>query len=155
VIFRTDSAILVAERFLVYPDGMEFALSLMLNPATEEWFDCPWELEHRPRRPSSVTLPEDLLRFGILYPDGSKWTNLTWTFPGPDEEPAGPIVLGRGGGGGGHSWETAYWLWPLPPEGPLTFVAEWPAMHIEESAATVDGRALRQAASEAEVVWST
>lgn len=141
---------------MVYPAGMEFTLSLWLPPGTDEWFDRPWELHdrHRRRRGGSVPPPDDLLRFGILYPDGSKWTNLSWAFPGPEEEPVGPVVIGRGGSGGGDSWEMDYWLWPLPGDGPLTFVAEWPALGIEESAASVDGGALDQAAAEAEVVWS-
>lgn len=145
----------MAGRFLVYPAGVEFALSLWLPPGTEDWFDCPWELHHRRRERRSIPPPDDLLRFGILYPDDSKWTNLDWSFPSLDEEPVGPVVIGRGGGGGGDSWEMSYWLWPLPPDGPLTFVAAWPALEIEESAATVDGGAIRRAATEAEVVWSS
>lgn len=155
VIFRTGSAILIAGQFLVYPAGAEFTLSLWLPPETEEWFDCPWELHHRHRRGRSGPAPEELLRFGILYPDGSKWTNLNWNFPSPVEEPAGPVVIGRGGGGGGDSWKMEYWLWPLPTEGPLTFVAEWPALGIEECSASLDSNGLRQAAAEAEVVWPT
>lgn len=155
VIFRTESAILMAGQFVVYPAGVEFTLSLSLAPQAEEWFDCPWELHHHPRRGHSIPPPEDLLRFGILYPDGSKWTNLLRSFPAPEEEPVGPVVMHRGGGGGGNSWKMAYWLWPLPPDGPLTFVAQWPALGVEESSASIDGSALRQAATEAEVVWST
>ena len=103
VIFRTGSAILMADQFLVYPAGAEFTLSLWLPPGNEEWFDCPWELHHRHGRGRSDPAPEELLRFGILYPDGSKWTNLQWSFPGVEEEPTGPVVIGRGGGGGGDS----------------------------------------------------
>lgn len=81
VIFRTESAILRAGQFLVYPAGLEFTLSLLLAPQVEEWFDCPWEPQTR-RRGRSAYPPEDLLRFGILYADGSKWTNLGLGFPG-------------------------------------------------------------------------
>ena len=56
---------------------------------------------------------------------------------------------------GADSWEMEYWMWPLPTDGPLTFVADWPALGIHESSASVDGSALRQAATEAETVWFT
>ncbi len=151
-IFRTSSAILVADHFQVYPAGVEFTLSLWLPPGHEELYECPWEPYQR-RRSRSGPLSDDLLRFGILYSDGSKWTNIAWSFPDQNAVPMGPVLVGRGGGGGGNSWSMSYWLWPLPPEGPLTFVAEWPALGIEETAATVNGSAIRQAADEAEVIW--
>lgn len=146
---------LMAWRFLAYPEGVEFTLTLRLHPATEEWYAHPWDLPHRRSRGGQRPPPDDLLRFGLLYPDGSKWTNMSGFFPQLDQEPATPVVIGRGGGGGGSSWDMAYWLWPLPPDGPLTFFAEWPALKVKESSASVDGRALRQAAAEAEVVWPT
>jgi hypothetical protein len=45
------------------------------------------------------------------------------------------------------------WLWPLPPVGPLTFVAEWPKYGVRESHAAVDGGRIRAAASQAQNLW--
>lgn len=47
------------------------------------------------------------------------------------------------------------WLRPLPPAGPLTFIAKWPKYGIGESTATVDASKLREAAERAEVLWGS
>ena len=39
------------------------------------------------------------------------------------EEPEGPVLWGMGGGGGGGSWRQDFWVWPLPPSGPLRWRA--------------------------------
>ena len=46
------------------------------------------------------------------------------------------------------------WLGPLPPEGPLTFIAEWPKFGISETSASVDGAAIRAAADDVEGLWT-
>jgi hypothetical protein len=71
----------------------------------------------------------------------------------PDGEPTGPLMFGRGGGGGGAKWEQRYWVWPLPPAGPMAFVCEWPARAIPLTEHEVDGTRIREAASSAEVLW--
>lgn len=72
---------------------------------------------------------------------------------GSEATPVAPDWFG--GGGGGSSWSMAYWLWPLPPVGPLSFIAEWPAYGIGESRATVDAGALRREAEHADVLWTS
>ena len=44
-------------------------------------------------------------------------------------------------------------MWPLPPVGPLTLVAEWPAYGVAEARAAVDATELRARAAEAETIW--
>jgi len=46
-----------------------------------------------------------------------------------------------------------HWLWPMPPDGPLTFVAEWPKYAITETRAAVDGTRIRAAAERATNLW--
>jgi hypothetical protein len=150
VIFRTDDVFLVVDRLLVYPNGLEFTLVLLMRDSNYELQDVPWEL-HRP--PRGAELPDDFLRFGLVFADGSKWTNLDWRTPWDQGEISGPVVFGRGGGGGGDSWEMSYWLWPLPPEGEITFVGSWPLHGVPESTSTVDATELRERATEAEEIW--
>src|SRR5205085_12696732 len=69
------------------------------------------------------------------------------------EEPEGPVLWPRGGGGGPDGWRMNAWLWPLPGSGDLTLVAAWPARDVEESAVTVHADELRDAAREAEKLW--
>ena len=125
-----------------------------MREANEDQHDMPWELHGRGRRPDP--LPDDFLRFGIQFGDGSKWTNLDWQMPRPEKGvPDGPVVMGRGGGGGGDFWEMDYWMWPLPTDGPLAFVASWPVYEVPESTAAIDGTELRRCAEAAEVIWPT
>jgi hypothetical protein len=154
VLFKTQDSLFVVHRFLVYPNGLEFTLTLLLRDPSYELGDTPWELHARPRaRARSDSIPDEFLRFGILFSDGTKWTNLDWRYPSPHEEPSGPVISGRGGGGGGDSWEMDYWMWPLPPEGSMTFVASWPVRNIPERHAEVDATEIRERADEAETIW--
>ncbi len=150
ILFKTDQAILLVHRFLAFPNGAQFSLDLWLRAPDHEMRDRPWDRHLRSR---SESLPDDFLRFGILFPDGAKWTNLDWQEPRGEDPPLGPVVLAKGGGGGGGDWRTDYWLWPLPPKGPLTFVAAWPAHGIAECTVTVDGTELRSRADDAEIIW--
>lgn len=94
VLFKTEDEFLVVHRILAYPNGVEFSLSLFLRDPSDRMIDVPWELHFPPR---SDGLPDDFLRFGILFSDSSKWTNLDWEFPSEDEEPTGPTLWPRRG----------------------------------------------------------
>jgi len=52
-------------------------------------------------------LPDDVLRFGFELADGRRVTNIGH-FPGFEDQPEGPILIQRGGGGGGRSWSFGY-----------------------------------------------
>jgi hypothetical protein len=67
--------------------------------------------------------------------------------------PAGPIVAMGSGGGGGKRWDFHYWVWPLPPDGPLTISCEWRAGGMPLSSIEVDGGAIRQAGSSSISLW--
>lgn len=93
---------------------------------------------------------EDDARFGVAFADGRRAT--------PEDAQLGPepprIVLGaRGGGGDGRAFETRMWLWPIPPEGPLTFAFRWPAQGIEETTIAVETAPLREASARAVAWW--
>jgi hypothetical protein len=45
------------------------------------------------------------------------------------------------------------WVSPLPPEGPVTFVCEWPAFDIEESRRVLDGAKFIEAAEQAKPIF--
>jgi hypothetical protein len=98
--------------------------------------------------------PADLLRLGVLFSDGRKATNLMHPDLGlADQPPAQPVLIERSGGGGNGSWSQSYWLWPLPPEGPLEFVCEWPSQGVAESRVSADAAPIRAAAQEAVILW--
>ena len=69
--------------------------------------------------------------------------------------PIEPFISFAGGGGGGsQGWRFGVWVYPLPPEGPLEIFVGLPAAGLVEASVTVDGAAVRAAASKSRVVWS-
>lgn len=142
---------------------MEFTIDVRWRggPPDPAWH--PWAWEHR--RSPTGDLPDELFRAGVEFADGSKATTLD---AGPhrsssvvamtalQEEAAPPeesVLLARGGTGGGQRWSQSLWLWPLPREGPLSFVCEWPALGIGLSRAAVDAALIREAAARSRPLW--
>ena len=153
VLARTDRALITIDQFRVYPVGVEFSLNLWLRRKADQIYEFPWESFHRPGRPRADD--SEILRYGVAFSDGTSWTNLDVDHRGRDfhEEPPGPVINGRGGGGGEDHWQTDLWLWPLPPAGDVTFVASWPAVDVPETAVVLDGSKFVEAAATAEVIW--
>jgi hypothetical protein len=50
-------------------------------------------------------------------------------------------------------WGTEAWITPLPPEGPVVFRLRWPSLGIDATA-TVEGREVLAASSDALSLWS-
>ena len=160
VLGQSAKAVIWIPSVTVYPDGFELQLEIRQRDG-EAWSDQQSRRLHHggSRRPDGELDPE-LLRYGIELSDGRKATNLNpGTGPGDwDTPPAGPILSAGacGGGrlaGGGARLHHGYWVWPLPPEGPLAFVCEWPIADIPETRTEIDSALLRDAAAEAIIVW--
>lgn len=138
-----------------YPTGFEFDLVVRVKalPSAEEPNTSQF-LVVSPEEITNGKLPPRFLRFGLEFSDGRKVTNLPGAGPGPIADPGdGPILWGRDGSGSNLAWRQCYWVWPLPPPGPLKFVCAWPAFDIPESTASVDGAEVIDAAKRATVVW--
>lgn len=148
----TEQAVLIAQRFAAYQDGFTFTLTARFRDsgATDHF---PWELESR-YGTRIEELPDSFVRLGIMFSDGSSWSNLDrWEHHDWDRPPSQPFVMGHGGSGGDRSWEQDYWVWPLPPGGPLTFIVCWPSQGVDETSHEIDATELRQRATEAETLW--
>lgn len=149
---RTDEAVLVVHRFGAYPNGFTFTLTARFRE-TGVADHFPWELESRYGK-RIEELPDSFVRLGIMFSDGSSWSNLDpWEHHDWDKPPKQPFVAGHSGSGSDRSWEQDYWVWPLPPEGPLTFIVSWPSQGVEETSHEFDATELRQKAGEAETLW--
>jgi hypothetical protein len=152
VIGRSDKAALWIPAVTAYLDGFEFDIELRYR-SDEDEFEPPFLFGHHPRRRRRPQegLDPDLLMLGIQFSDGRKATNLGSRMS--DEPPEGPVLSPRGGGGGEGRWQQEFWVWPLPPEGPLAFVCEWPAASIPETRSEIDSAVVRDAATDAAVLW--
>ncbi|HET8607894.1 MAG TPA: secondary thiamine-phosphate synthase enzyme YjbQ [Gaiellaceae bacterium] len=160
VLGRSERAAIWIASANVYPDGFEFEVEIRRR-FDEGEIEHPFFMHHprRRRRHGEDELDPELVRFGIEFSDGGKATNLgrhpPFTLPGePDEPPEGPVLSpSRGGGGGGGRWHHGFWAWPLPPEGPLAFVSEWPVADIAETRTEIDSALIRAAAADVVELW--
>jgi hypothetical protein len=100
--------------------------------------------EHPARQPEWSAPPENVVGASVPF-------DLVLADRVPAET-GGPTLMPRGGGGGGLTYEFGYWLWPLPPAGPLRFACAWPDEGIEETTAELDA-AIRDAAARAVELW--
>jgi hypothetical protein len=102
-----------------------------------------------------ITLEQRLL-LGLEYPDGQRASTLRdmrMHRPGPTEAGQPLILVQHRGGGGEQGVDHIYWVSPLPPDGPVTFVLAWPAFGLPESRTVLDGAAIRAAAASSQVLW--
>ena len=57
------------------------------------------------------------------------------------------------GGGTSHSQLFQWWVWPLPPAGPLEFICQWPVYGIGETRVGIDGQVILDAARRSVQLW--
>jgi hypothetical protein len=146
---RTPDLALSVRSVDVYPTGALFHAPLLVR----ELVGDPMEfMPFHPRRRGS---DDNVLRLGVQYADGSKATNLGMPFFGQSEleRPPGPVLMPRGGGGGGHRWDVSFWLWPLPTEDPFELVVEWPSRGIELSRFAIPVAQFVAASTRCEQLW--
>jgi hypothetical protein len=153
VIARTGSVAVFVHSGRAYANGFEFTLAFRLRTARHGRAHDPVMSWHG----TGGAIADDVLRFGIAFADGRKATVFDRFRPPwpPDEEPPPPdiVLMQRGGGGGGSSWDMRFWAWPLPPEGPVGFVVEWPSEGISLTRADADSTAIREAARRVQELW--
>jgi hypothetical protein len=150
VLARNARAAVFVGGLVAYPTGLEFEVRVLT--AGEEWLDPSLNGVYlRPGGPREGNY-EQMLRFGVEFSDGRKVTNVGGHAP-REGEPESAVLWGRGGGGGGSQWQQGFWLWPLPPPGPLSFVCEWPAAGLSLSRADIDAQVVIDAASRAQAVF--
>lgn len=155
VLARTGDVGIGVSGFVAEPNGVSFLLDFRRRfgafPDIEWW--QPW-------LPDPPTGPRDAseFRFGVQLADGRKVTTLH-AFGDPEAaDPTcaspPPRLVPRGGSGGAqHSFQQGYWLWPLPPPGPLAFVCEWQAVGIPLTRVEVDATPVIAGAARATLLW--
>jgi hypothetical protein len=109
---------------------------------------------HRIQPPVSGDMaPQESVHIGLQFADGRKAANFSRK-PAPirvaDLDMA-LLPIGLGGGQRYRNW--SYWVWPLPPLGPVTFVYEWAAAGIGEVQASLDAQLILDAAAHSVRLW--
>jgi len=106
-----------------------------------------------------VRSPADLDHpYRVRFADGTAAITLTGSAPllPKDEQgiPTQPIVSMSGRGGGPGGWRAWAWVFPLPPEGPVQISVAFETAGLGESTISIDGKAVREAAERAKIIWT-
>jgi hypothetical protein len=141
---RDGLAVWIADA-LAYPQGLAFGVVVVRREAPADGMSqrsMPFHGE--PGAP----------RVGIGFSDGRKAVlhgHHTRPFGG---DPATEARLASSGGSSSpRRSHGRMWLWPLPPEGPLTFAFAWDEEGVEETTVDVDAGPLIAAADRALELW--
>lgn len=150
VIASNARAAVYVGRCSVYATGFELEVRVLVAYDAGELDPSLNGVYHRPGRGPNY---DEMLKFGVEFSDGRKATNVGGRGHGPGE-PEDPVLWGMGGGGGGGRWRQDFWVWPLPPPGPLSFVCEWPAAGIPLSRADIEAQLLLDASTRARQLFA-
>jgi hypothetical protein len=76
-----------------------------------------------------------------------------WSEGDEPDVPEEPLIVQRSGGGGGRHFDFNYFIWPLPPDGPVTITCRWPARGLQTAGKQLNGTAIRAAGLKSKSVW--
>jgi hypothetical protein len=161
IVARSESGVVALSNAVVYSTGIVFDFAARARGLSRSQAN---RLFHEQHLSGDAELPDSLLRIGFEFADGRRASNLGGLrahgqIMTPDAEPTEPVLMPTGGGGsetgtGLVSLRPAYWLWPLPPSGPLQIASEWPIVAIPLTTMEVDGGKLVEAARRPIDLWS-
>ncbi|ONH62518.1 hypothetical protein CcI49_00105 [Frankia sp. CcI49] len=148
---NADTAVAVVG-MSAYPMGVEITLEIRLRhgsgPGWEPTLPGGWE------HAASMIVP-----FAVRFADGRTASSMPWprefAWPAPGRDGVGLVVSGREvpDPEAGLRAVVRYWLAPLPPPGPLTLLAAFPARGLQICETVVDAALVRAAAERAVVLW--
>ena len=105
------------------------------------------------------------IQIGIRFSDGRESRGGTgpnpalmdyyreWSEGKDPPEPPGPVIGQMNGGGGGKRWDFGFFIWPLPPDGPVTITCRWPRRGLQTGGEELNGTAIRAAGLKSHGVW--
>ena len=152
VIAQSESGVVAISHAVVYSTGVAFDFVARARGLSQSQANRLFQEQHMFEEED---LPDSLLRIGFEFADDRRASNLGgWRahrkLMTPNAEPEDPVLMphaGRGGnaGKGEVSLQPGYWLWPLPPAGPLRIACEWPIVDIPLTTTEIDGGKLVEA----------
>ncbi len=151
---RTDDVAVGITQVDVFTTGFRFTLAVRLRRPLPELAHGGLHMLVSGGFRHGVEIPlERLLLFGIEYANGDRASTLRDPHVGPGDTDRRLVLRQGGGGGGDRTTDHTFWVSPLPPEGPVTFVMAWPAFGVTESRTVVDSAPIRAAAGQALTLW--
>jgi hypothetical protein len=166
VIGRSQTTVVRLSGIRAYPTGLDMRLDVRVRGPVRrrdlqaEVFDGPYAHDR------DRDWQNGRLKWGFELAGGSRVTNVDfWGMEGgyqpaepwhnhPEREPSRPVLRAGGGSAGDRSASREYWLWPLPPGGPLLIVCEWPDQGIAQTVQSLDAEPFRAAAARAQSLWA-
>jgi hypothetical protein len=149
---RTEEIALALCGLRAYSTGFELEMCAVMRRAQRR--SEPFWAMHGPGPHGGGAVPDDVLRVGLRFGDGSVITNVERRVGGVDlENEPRPFMMGGSSHGGQRRHDTTYWVWPLPPAGPMTLVVEWPSFEVPETHFEIDARAILDASARVLDLW--
>jgi hypothetical protein len=145
---QDDDVVVMLDTLGVYPNGFTIQVSIHLNPHRSQ------ELMQRVRGPGRMQMVRAGVRFADGREGGRRPQGRAMLVKNEEGIPTGPYVRFHGGAGGGDGWHYGFWVFPLPPAGPLEIFIGISTDEPMEARVTLDGAQVRTAARQARVVWT-
>jgi hypothetical protein len=144
VLARTPEVVVAVRGMTSYSDGLHIAVVVIFaDHARAE--DLAYSLQEYSRSPGRF-------RVGLAFADGRKATSGQRDAPDVEEQANVQLKL-LSSSQQGLQWTGEYWLWPLPPAGPLIVGCRWPDRGIPETLVQIDPAPLLTAAAASRSVW--
>lgn len=142
---RTPEVVVAVRGITAYSDGLHIAVVVLFSDEARSE-DVAYSLQEYSRSPGRF-------RFGVAFPDGR--TATSGQRNAPDVQAGGdqPQLTLLGSGSQQLMWNGEYWLWPLPPAGPLVVGCRWGDRAIPETLVQLDPAPLHAAAASSRSVW--
>ncbi len=139
VLARTEAVAVAVIGVWAFRAGFEFWMSA--------------QFRHAQPPASGDMAPQESAHIGAQFADGRKAASFgRGPALAPGTEPRMVLMpVGLGGGLRYRSW--SYWVWPLPPRGPVTFACEWAAAGIAEARADLGAQLILDAAAQSVQLW--
>jgi hypothetical protein len=151
-LIRTDEVAVAVSSVRAYPNGFEFTVHARVRHEDLPWGVPPIDSTADPRTRQA---PEKALRLGVLYADGHRARTSSY-LPAELADDAGSehlTFLEISRSGTDRQWDGDFWVHPLPPDGPVTFVASWLLYGVAEARAELSSLTIHEAAQQALIIW--
>jgi hypothetical protein len=151
ILGRTGEVVLTVGAIRAYRNGFQFTVTGLVRAASvSDRGGMGWRVRVDVESGPLIT---EFCQVGVEFSNGLSAANRHWHPPASGSVPTGLLLVALAGGGAGHRFEVDYWVWPLPPPGPVTFVCGWPTHSLAETRTAIDAGAILDAAARCVEFW--